>query len=187
MKAGKVYRSFTSKSGEEVTLRAAKWEDLQAMIEFANSLVDERTPDPDFGVILDRRQDLESESQWLANLLAGIESDRELSVVAEVRGKLVGNSEVRRGSVNDEFHHGKLGISVSKGYREQGIGLEMMKTLVEESRKAGLKTIELEVFATNPRAVHVYEKVGFRQVGRIPKKIFRNNRFIDIILMAMVL
>jgi ribosomal protein S18 acetylase RimI-like enzyme len=72
-------------------------------------------------------------------------------------------------------------------YRDQGIGLQMMKTLVDESRKAGLKTIELEVFASNPRAIHVYEAAGFKQVGRIPKKIFRKGRFTDIIVMAIEL
>jgi RimJ/RimL family protein N-acetyltransferase len=60
----------------------------------------------------------------------------------------------------------------------------MMRSLIKESRKAGLKTIELEVFANNPRAIHVYERTGFREAGRIPKKMVRNGRFIDSIVMA---
>jgi putative acetyltransferase len=111
----------------------------------------------------------------------------QVSVVAEVDSKLVGNSEVIRGQLHDEYHHGKLGISLLRDYRNQGIGLEMMKTLIDGSRKEGLKTIELEVFANNPRAVHVYESAGFKEVGRIPKKIFRTGRFIDIIVMAIEL
>jgi putative acetyltransferase len=60
----------------------------------------------------------------------------------------------------------------------------MMRTLVKESRKAGLKTIQLEVFANNPRAIHVYERTGFKEAGRIPKKMLRNGKFIDSIVMA---
>jgi RimJ/RimL family protein N-acetyltransferase len=62
--------------------------------------------------------------------------------------------------------------------------VEMMRTLVAESRRAGLKTIQLEVFANNPRAIHVYEKTGFKETGRIPKKMLRNGKFIDSIVMA---
>jgi RimJ/RimL family protein N-acetyltransferase len=56
--------------------------------------------------------------------------------------------------------------------------------MVKESRKAGMKTVELEVFANNPRATHVYEKTGFKEVGRIPKKMLRKERFIDAVVMA---
>ncbi len=187
MKAGQIYKQFRTKNGKLATLRAIRWEDLNGLLEFANSLVDEREIDPDFGIILDKKQTLETESKWLGEKLSSIENMTQVSVVAEIDGRLVGNSEVVRGNSSDEFHHGKLGISILKEYRDQGIGLEMMKTLVEQSRKAGLKTIELEVFATNPRAIHVYESAGFKQVGRIPKKIFRKGRHTDIILMAIEL
>lgn len=187
MKAGQIYKQFRTKKDKIVTLRAIQWEDLDGALEFVNSLVDERNCDPDLGIILDKRQTLESEAEWLGQKLASIESGNQISVVAELDGKLVGNSEVQRGRLTDELYHGKLGIAVLKEYRDEGIGLEIMKTVVEQCRKAGLKTVELEVFATNPRAVHVYEAAGFRKVGRIPKKIFRKGRQTDIIVMAIEL
>lgn len=157
------------------------------MLEFANGLVSEKEENPDLGIILDKHLDLETEAEWLGKLLAGVETAQNINVVAEVEGRLIANSDVQRGRFFDESHHGKLGISVSKEYRDLGVGFEMMKTLVEESRKAGLKTIELEVFANNPKAIHVYEKVGFVQAGRIPKKIFRKGKSTDIIVMAIEL
>jgi ribosomal protein S18 acetylase RimI-like enzyme len=48
----------------------------------------------------------------------------------------------------------------------------MMKTLAEQATARALKVLMLHVFATNKRAVHFYEKVGFVQTGRIPKKHF---------------
>ena len=60
----------------------------------------------------------------------------------------------------------------------------MMRTLIQESRKAGLKTVQLEVFANNPRAIHVYERTGFKESGRIPKKMLRYGKFIDSIVMT---
>lgn len=187
MKAGQVYKQFRAQNGKLVTLRSIRWEDLTDCVEFANSLVDERNVNPGIGIILDKRQTIETESEWLARKLASIELGQQISVVSIVDGKLVGNSEVMRGISSDEYNHGKLGISIMKDYRDMGIGSEMLQTLVEESRKAELMTIELEVFATNLRAIHLYETVGFKQVGRIPRKIFRGGRYTDIIIMSLEL
>jgi len=187
LKGGQVYKKLWTKNDQTVVLRSIRWEDLPSLVDFANSLVEDRDIDPDFGILLDRKQTLETEADFLGNWMAGVEKGEQVHVVADVDGKLVGNSDVTRGKFNDEFYHGKLGIALRRDYRDLGIGAEMMKTLIDESRKLGLKTIELETFATNPRAIHVYEKVGFKQVGRIPKKIFRKDHHIDIIIMSIEL
>lgn len=184
MRTGRVHRRFTDSSGESVTLRALNWEDLDDCVVFINDLVDEKDHDPYLGVMADRKQTRETEAEWLAKQLIGIEKGNIVSVAAEVRGRLVGNGSVTRGSYDDNRKHGTLGIAISKKYRDRGIGLEMMQTLVKESRKAGMKTVELEVFANNPRATHVYEKTGFKEVGRIPKKMLRKGKFIDAVVMA---
>jgi RimJ/RimL family protein N-acetyltransferase len=184
MKTGRIYRRFKASNGESVTLRALKWEDLDDCVAFINDLVGERDSEPNLGIIADRKQTREEEAEWLAKQITGIEKGNILSVVAELGGRLAGNSSVTRGSYEDTKHHGYLGIAISRKHRDQGLGLEMMRTLVKESRKAGLKTIQLEVFANNQRAIHVYEKTGFKEAGRIAKKMLRNGKFIDSIVMA---
>ena len=184
MKSGRVYRRFTATNGKNVTLRALTWEDLDNCVVFVNDLVGEKKTEPNLGVQVDTKQSREEEADWLANQLIGIESGKIVSVVADVGGRIVGNSSVTRGSYRDTRCHGGLGIAVSRKFRDVGIGVEMMRILVKESRRAGLKTIELEVFANNPRAIHVYEKTGFKRTGRIPKKMFREGKFIDSIVMT---
>ena len=184
MKTGKIYRHINTSRGETVTLRALKWEDLEDCVVFINDLVGEKDTEPNLGIMADRKQTREEEAEWLANQLTGIEKGNIVSVVAEVRGRLVGNSSVTKGSYEDTRHHGYLGIAISKKHRDRGIGLEMMRTLVRESRRAGLKTVQLEVFANNPRAIHVYERTGFKESGRIPKKMFMSSKFIDSIVMT---
>lgn len=66
-----------------------------------------------------------------------------------------------------------------------GIGTEMMKAIIEESRRIGLKILVLHFASTNLRAIHVYEKVGFREVGRIPNGIYFNNRYMDDVIMFL--
>jgi len=161
-----------------------KWEDLDDCVAFINDLVGEKDSEPNLGIMADRKQTREEEAEWLATQLTGIEKGKIVSVVAEVRGRLVGNGSVTRGSYDDTKRHGFLGIAISRKHRDRGIGLEMMRTLVRESRRVGLKTVQLEVFASNRRATHVYERTGFKEAGRIPKKMLRNRKFIDSIVMA---
>ena len=184
MISGRVYRRFKATNGENVTLRALKWEDLEKCVLFVNDLVGEKKTEPNLGVMVDTKQTREEEAEWLANQLIGIESRKIISVVADVGGRIVGNSSVTRGSYQDTRFHGGLGVAVSRKFRDLGIGVEMMRTLVKESRRAGLESLELEVFANNPRAIHVYDKTGFKQTGRIPKKMLRSGKFIDSIIMT---
>ena len=44
--------------------------------------------------------------------------------------------------------------------------------------------MNIEVFATNDRAKHVYEKLGYREVGAWPKVIKKDGTYIDGILMS---
>ncbi|MHA1866354.1 MAG: GNAT family N-acetyltransferase [Candidatus Heimdallarchaeaceae archaeon] len=50
-----------------------------------------------------------------------------------------------------------------------------------------LNRIELEVFEFNQRAVHVYEKLGFKHIGRRRKARFYEGKYYDIILMDILI
>ena len=175
--AGRVYREFVARTGKRVTLRAAKWEDLDALFEFANELVREQAEDPGFGTLIDGPVTREREARWLADKLVAIETGRELSVVAEVV----------RGALQTTAKHGVLGISVSRAYRGMGIGGAMLSCLKDLSKDAGLETLELQVLGTNTRALALYERSGFRQAGLVERKYRRGGRAIDSIIMALSL
>ncbi len=171
-------RRFRARDGREVILRSPRWSDLDDMLELVNSLVEEGAE-----VNLCEPYSREDEADWLAELLASVEKGDRISVVAEVEGHVIGHVEVRMGRCY-EGHTGVLGIAVKRGYRDLGIGTELMKEAEQLARGRGLKLITLEVFATNSRAIHVYEKLGYRVIGRVPKGIYKDGRYIDKILMA---
>ena len=85
MKAGTIIRTFESKDGRKVTLRAPRWDDLDDMLEFINSLVEEGAD-----IMIDTKQTRESEVEWLARLLTRVEKDETTVVAAEVEGRYVG-------------------------------------------------------------------------------------------------
>lgn len=62
-----------------------------------------------------------------------------------------------------------MGIALKNGFRDVGIGTEVLKPLIEQARSIGLKVLTLSAFATNKRAIHVYEKAGFVRTGKILK------------------
>lgn len=179
MLKAKILREFVAKDGRRVVLRKPRWEDLDDLLDFINSLVEEGAD-----ILQEKLVTREEEADWLGKRLASIEKGETIGVVAEVDGKVVANSEVgrRRGS---QSHVGLLGIAVKKDYRGIGIGRELMKTLIEESRKAGLKVLVLDVFDSNKAAKSLYAKMGFKDAGKIPKGVFKNGRYIDLLRMAL--
>jgi len=181
MKSGKTIRSFTAKDRRKLILRTPKWEDLDDLLELVNSLVEEKAD-----IARAERVSREEEIDWLSKVLSRLEKDETFYLVAEVGGKVIAVSEVNKKS-GYEKHVGVIGIAIRSGFREMGIGTEMMKTLVKQAQEMGLKVLYLTAFATNKRAIHVYEKVGFLQTGAIPKKRFKEGKYIDEIILTKLL
>lgn len=177
----KLYREFRLKDGRRVILRTPMWEDLDDLMELINSLVEEEAL-----IVINRKVTREEEAEWLSEHLVNIEKGRAIVVTAEIGGKVIGNSEVTKLGGN-QSHVGILGIIVAKEYRDLGIGMRMLETLIEESRKTGLKLLVLDMLSTNARARHVYEKVGFKEAGRVPKMVFTKEGYIDVIRMYLEL
>jgi RimJ/RimL family protein N-acetyltransferase len=108
-------------------------------------------------------------------------------LVAEVDGKVVANSEISQGAGPYDSHVGGIGIAIRDGFRDVGLGTEMMRTLIEQGKSMGLKVLTLCVFSTNDRATHVYEKLGFVKTGCVPRKFFKGGKYVDEVVMALVL
>jgi RimJ/RimL family protein N-acetyltransferase len=181
MKAGKTIRNFSARDSQKVVLRTPMWEDLENLLELINSLVDEKAE-----IARTEKASREEEIDFLSKALSRLEKDETFYLVAEVGGKVVAVSEIGRRS-GYEKHVGVIGIAIKSGFRDLGIGTEMMKTLVKQAQGMGLKVLTLTAFASNKRAIHIYEKVGFVQTGRVPKKHFKEGQYIDEIIMTKLL
>jgi len=180
MRSGKFIRSFSVKDGRRVVLRTPRWEDLDDFLELINSLVYEAD------ILRTERVSREEEIDFLSKVLSRLEKDEMFYLIAEVDGKVVAVSEVSK-RTGYEKHVGVIGIAIKSGFRDLGIGTEMMETLIEQAQEMGLKVLTVSAFATNTRAIHTYEKVGFVQTGRVPKKYFKEGKYIDEIIMTKLL
>ncbi len=90
----------------------------------------------------------------------------DICYIAEVQNKIVGAVWVRimddYGHIDDETP--SFAISLLKGYRNYGIGTEMMKRMLLELKKQGYKQASLAVQKMN-YAVRMYKKVGFEIIN----------------------
>jgi L-amino acid N-acyltransferase YncA len=174
-------RTFTAKDGKRVVLRSVKWEDLNDLIGLINSLIEE-----DADILRTIKVTRSEEAEWLGRRLARIDKGELIDAVAEVDGRVIANSEVEKRS-DIMSHVGVLGIAIKQGFRGIGVGTQLMKTLIDESKKAELKILVLDHFATNKTARRLYEKMGFKEAGIIPKGICKNGKYIDLVHMTLEL
>jgi ribosomal-protein-alanine N-acetyltransferase len=58
-----------------------------------------------------------------------------------------------------------MDIGVNPQYQGKGIASQLMAHLVEQSQTRGAENIFLEVRASNQAAIHLYNKVGFCEMG----------------------
>ena len=178
MRTGEILKKFNAKDGRNVILRTPRWEDLDDLLELINSLVEEQAE-----IYITEKFTREKEAEWLLKVLRRLEVDEQFLLVAEVDKKVIASSAFQiQGGTEERI--GAIGIIVRKGYRNLGIGTEIMKTILEQAAFFGLRTVTVNAFATNKRAIHVYEKVGFVQSGIIPKKHLRQGVFINEVIMS---
>lgn len=73
-------------------------------------------------------------------------------------------------------------VAVAPEYRREGLGSELLRLLVKVCTERGIKTVNLEVKASNSAALALYEKFGFVRCG-LRKKYYHNTD--DAVLMYM--
>lgn len=61
-----------------------------------------------------------------------------------------------------------MNVAVDPAYRRQGVGKGLMLALMAALRQAGVRTLALEVRASNEAAQALYKNLGFEQAGRRP-------------------
>ncbi len=60
-------------------------------------------------------------------------------------------------------------VATAPAARRQGLGEQVLRALMEEARRRGVTHFSLEVRESNFPAIRLYEKLGFRAVGKRPR------------------
>lgn len=170
---------FELADGRVVTFDELREGDLSQLIQVFNAVVRE-------GIYFHRNEeipDVETAIEWYQKQM----KKGMVFVAAKVNNKFVGGASIepRKGKAS---HVGYFGIYIKKEFRNLGIGTRLISKIIEIARQKSVNIIQLCVFASNSRAIHVYKKFGFQEAGRIRNGIeFQDSTHTDEVLMALYL
>ena len=142
-------------------LRKSTEEDAESMIEYLN-IVGGESDNLLFGKN-EFRLTVEQEREYIKNIN---ENNNALMLLGIIDNQIVSVSQVSATNRKRIAHNSELAISVKKEYWGMGIGTTVMEVLIDFAKNhETIKTISLGVKASNKKAQHLYEKLGFEKVG----------------------
>jgi len=146
------------------------------LLELHNGLIEEEAM---IGGDSKRTRDQQVDSH--AEMMKSVEGGRAVVVIAELDGKAVGQSNARKRGGRLR-HTAILGVFVQKRFRNQGIGSELMMELENQARAIGVEILYLEVYGISP-ATGLYERLGYREHGRLPGGIKYRGEYVERVSM----
>ena len=112
-------------------------------------------------------------------------SNNDLMLVALDGDKVVGNAIVERNRVKRYNHRAEISITVLRDYWGQGIGSRLMEMMIDFAKSVKIESLYLEVRKDNERAISLYKKYGFEEIGEYKGYFKINNSYYDAIFMAL--
>lgn len=119
-----------------------------------------------------------------AYLRAQCDSADNAQYFAKVNGEIIGAASLNRRS-NRMSHRGVFGISLKKAWWGCGAASALMEAILAFAKANGFEQLNLEVRSSNARAIHLYEKYGFRKLCTFPRFFKINGEYIDFDLMNL--
>jgi RimJ/RimL family protein N-acetyltransferase len=170
------------------TIREATEADAEKLIAY----LEELSQEPDIPLPLTPGCVQLTLEQELDYLRGHIEPENSTYLVAETDGEIIGafNGTGENFPMTRQMtgHCAELGVSVREDWRGKGVGTALMQAGLAWAREVSLlKRLQLQVFADNESALHIYKKLGFEVEGRRRNAFRRNGAYIDSILMALLI
>jgi RimJ/RimL family protein N-acetyltransferase len=182
---GKIVKEFTTKKGHTAQLIYPKWELVDQVMDYINTLSAEDT----FVSFSGEEMTLKDEAEFLAHTFVSMELGEAQFLFCIVDGKFAGicgieqMKELRKRSK----HVGSFGLSIAKEFRGEGLGYELAYATIVEATKQmrDLKIVVLSCFSSNVAALALYKKLGFEETGRKPKSLHYKGEYIDEVQMTL--
>ena len=108
-------------------------------------------------------------------------------VALEEGEAVVGWCDIARYEPEGFRHAGRLGMGLLPHVRGRGLGHRLAAAALEHAGEQGFERVELEVFASNARAIALYRRLGFVQEGVKRRARKLDGAYDDDVLMALLL
>ena len=176
---GKIIEEFRV-DGKIIIFRYPKKGDAEKLMNHMNTTIHDKE------YLAKQKKITKQESvKLLREIIKDVRKAKNIHILIEMDGKIAGYSSVTVNELDAAKHTAKIHISIFKKIRDMGIGTKLIKTLIEHSKLLKIKILQINVFELNKRAIHVYEKIGFKCVGRIPKGRNHYGKYCDLLIYYM--
>lgn len=165
--------------GERVTLRALKRDDAQQILEWVNNPKLKYLTGTVYPVSeVEHEKWFENKLNEKVNKIFGIEEHTTTSLIGVIglnNTDLINRNAELYIYIGDESYWGK------------GLGTDAARALIKfVFEELNLHRVSLVVFSYNKRAINAYEKVGFVSEGIMRESLFKDGKYHDKILMAII-
>lgn len=126
---------------------------------------------------------LEGEQGWITSTL---ESPNTKMFIGTIDGEIVLVCDVRAAGRMRIAHVGGIAITIKRAYWHLGIGKIAMQAMIDFAKSTGvLRSLSLEVREGNERAISLYQRFDFVEIGRHKARINVRGTYFDEILMDL--
>lgn len=176
-------RYIKTKSKLSLCIREAQREDAAALLEHTH-LVSGESDFLSFGQGEFKRNLIEEE----AFIEDHLQAPNQLCIVAEINMEIIGLLTVKSSTKKRLQHIGEFGISIQKRFWGEGVGSQLVDSMIAWARQNELiRKLNLLVLANNTSAIHVYKKLGFEEEGLMRRASFQHGSFYDAYHMGMLI
>ena len=116
---------------------------------------------------------------WLAENLA-----RRSAYVAEADGEVIGFANWSPWRPKDGYRHTvEDSVYLTEGHQGQGLGAELLRTLIDGAGESGAHVMMASIEAANARSVALHQRLGFEVVGTAREVGTKFGRWLDLTMM----
>ena len=175
----KNFRDMTTlKDGAYILLRPMNADDYLRLMEFYASVSEE-----DMRYFRHYVKDPAVIRDWCDHLDYG----KVLPLLAFVKDRVVGSASLHFGE-GPKRHIGEVRLFLAKDFRKRGLGMKMIRVLIDLARKQGLNILTAEVLADQIKVVKAFEMLGFKSQATLDDYfLFPDGETCDVVLMTMCL
>jgi RimJ/RimL family protein N-acetyltransferase len=175
----KTFREMvTLKDGAYILLRPMVPEDEQKLIEYYASAGEE-----DLRYFRDNVRDRKLIQSWCDNL----DYEKVLPLLAFQKDRIVGSASLHF-FTGPKRHVGEMRLFLAKDFRKRGLGMKMIRAMVDIARKQGLSIVTAEIIAEFTKFIKAFEQLGFKTMCVMDDYfMFPDGDFCDTVLMKLAL
>lgn len=132
-----------------------------------------------------RYVNLETDASWFEAYMKNKRTELRCAVCADDNAEAIG--VVYLLNMDHTSRSAEFAIMIEKESQGLGLGEAATKEILRHAfYDLNFHRIYLHVVATNDRALRLYQRVGFRQEGLLRESLYKEGKYVDVIVMGML-